>query len=119
MKTHYETLGVAPSAAPDELSAAFRALGVKYHPDKIALLPKRQGGKLLKDGVTFADITAAYAVLKDAKKRAEYDKLLALTTQPCPKCRGAGKVQKTKGFTGAVKVTCPACNGTGKKQKQE
>lgn len=33
-KNYYEVLGVAQTATPQELKSAFRALVLKYHPDK-------------------------------------------------------------------------------------
>lgn len=58
---YYKTLGVERTATPDEIKRAFRRLASQHHPDK--------GG----DTQKFQEIQAAYAVLGDEKKRAEYD----------------------------------------------
>jgi len=57
----YEILGVAKDAAADAIKAAYRKLAQQHHPDK--------GG----DKERFQQIQAAYDVLGDAEKRAEYD----------------------------------------------
>jgi DnaJ-class molecular chaperone len=59
--THYATLGVAETATADEIKRAYRILASKHHPDK--------GG----DTQRFQEIQAAYAVLEDPGKRAQYD----------------------------------------------
>ena len=61
-KDYYETLGVNKDASTDDIKKAFRKLAHKYHPDK-------DGG----DGAKFKEVTEAYAVLSDEKKRAEYN----------------------------------------------
>ncbi len=58
----YELLGVAKSASKDEIKKAFHKLAHKFHPDK-------KGG----DAEKFKEISEAYSVLSDDKKRAEYD----------------------------------------------
>ena len=58
---HYSTLGVSKQASQDEIKLAYRKLASQHHPDK--------GG----DTATFQKIQAAYAVLGDEQKRAEYD----------------------------------------------
>src|SRR3989344_4683453 len=62
MKDYYSILGVAKSATEEDIKKAFRALAHKYHPDK-------KGG----DEQKFKEVSEAYAVLSDKKKRAEYD----------------------------------------------
>jgi curved DNA-binding protein CbpA len=64
VRTHYEILNVAPGAELVVIDAAYRALMKKYHPD--------QGGGAA-DGPSAADINRAYAVLRDAQRRAAYD----------------------------------------------
>ena len=61
-KDYYKILGVEKNASDEEIKKAFRKLAQKYHPDK-------------KDGdeAKFKEISEAYAVLGDKKKRAEYD----------------------------------------------
>ncbi|UCG62288.1 MAG: DnaJ domain-containing protein [Candidatus Zixiibacteriota bacterium] len=62
---YYKTLGVSENASPEEIKKAFRGLAKKYHPDK------NKGDKEAER--RFKEISAAYEVLSDAKKKAEYD----------------------------------------------
>lgn len=113
MGTHYETLGVERSATQEELHAAFKALAKQHHPDVqvVGLRGKRAGkATAAKD---FAEITSAYGVLKDQKRRAQYDAELTLLRGPCLTCIGEGRVYKQKGFTGRTVQRCPTCNGSG------
>lgn len=59
--TYYRTLGVAPSASPEEITQAYRRLRSSAHPDK-------QG-----DAAMFHRIQKAYEVLSDPARRAKYD----------------------------------------------
>ena len=61
-KDYYNVLGVDKKANKDDIKKAFRKLAHKYHPDK--------GGT---DESKFKEITEAYSVLSDDKKRREYD----------------------------------------------
>ena len=58
---HYNTLGVAKNATPDEIKKAYRKLASQHHPDK--------GG----DKAKFQDIQAAYDTLSSPEKRQQYD----------------------------------------------
>ncbi|OGG57829.1 molecular chaperone DnaJ [Candidatus Kaiserbacteria bacterium RIFCSPHIGHO2_01_FULL_55_17] len=62
MKDYYSILGVTKSASEDDIKKAFRTLAHKYHPDK-------KGG----DEKKFKEVSEAYAILSDKKRRAEYD----------------------------------------------
>lgn len=62
----YKILGIAKSASPAEIKKAYRALSLKWHPDKnpddISAIDK------------FTDVSAAYEALSDPDKRRKYDK---------------------------------------------
>ena len=62
MKDYYQILGLQKGASRDEVKKAFRKLSSQFHPDK------KTG-----DEAKYKEITEAYAVLGDEKKKAEYD----------------------------------------------
>lgn len=64
-KDYYSILGVARNASDEELKKSYRKLAMKYHPDK------NPGDKKAED--SFKELTEAYDVLSDAKKRQMYD----------------------------------------------
>jgi molecular chaperone DnaJ len=61
----YATLGVAKSASADEIKKAYRKLAKKLHPDANPNDKKAEE--------RFKDVSSAYEVLGDEKKRALYD----------------------------------------------
>jgi molecular chaperone DnaJ len=62
MKDYYQILGLQKGASKDEVKKAFRKLAAQHHPDK------KTGNE-----EKYKEITEAYAVLSDDKKKAEYD----------------------------------------------
>ena len=60
----YEILQVHPSALPEVVEAAYRALALVHHPD-------RNGNH---DGGAMAELNWAYSVLHDPERRIEYDR---------------------------------------------
>ena len=65
-RDYYEVLGVARGANEADLKSAFRKLAMKYHPDR------NPGDKDCEHH--FKEANEAYDVLKDAQKRAAYDR---------------------------------------------
>src|SRR5512143_1898612 len=61
---YYEVLGVTRDADLKAIKDAFRRLALKYHPDR---------NKSPDAEEKFKEFAAAYAVLSDPKKRADYD----------------------------------------------
>jgi DnaJ-class molecular chaperone len=65
MRDPYEVLGVARNAGEADIKKAFRALAKKHHPDKHAGDAAAQK--------KFQEISAAYDILGDKDKRAQFD----------------------------------------------
>jgi DnaJ-class molecular chaperone len=64
-KDYYDALGVAKDADAEEIKKAFRTLAKKFHPDR------NPGNKQAE--ARYKEISEAYSVLSDPKKRAQYD----------------------------------------------
>ena len=64
-KDYYAVLGVSKKASEEDIKKAFRKLARKYHPD---INPDNAAAEK-----KFKEISEAYEVLSDAKKRKEYD----------------------------------------------
>ncbi len=63
-RDYYEVLGVAKDAGASEIKSQYRKLALKFHPDR---------NKSEDAGEHFKEISEAYAVLSDEKKRSMYD----------------------------------------------
>ena len=66
----YETLGISKSATDSEIKKAYRKLAMKYHPDKQKSKSQEEQTKAEE---RFKEISAAYGILGDEKKRKSYD----------------------------------------------
>ena len=66
--TLYDVLECSSKASQETLSAAFRSLSSRFHPDT---------GKV-KNDARYKEITAAWTILKDPVKRKEYDRKIGL-----------------------------------------
>src|ERR1035441_1495025 len=73
-KDYYKALGVTKTAKPSEIKAAYRKLARKYHPDA------NKGDTSAEE--RFKEISEAYSVLSDEKRRKESAASEACVTMP-------------------------------------
>jgi molecular chaperone DnaJ len=69
-KDYYKTLGVAKGASADEIKKSYRKLARQFHPDA------NKGDSKAEE--RFKEISEAYNVLSDEKRRKEYDEARSL-----------------------------------------
>jgi molecular chaperone DnaJ len=91
-RDYYEVLGVAKGASEDEIKKAYRALAMKYHPDR------NPGDEAA--AAKFKEAAEAYAVLGDSDKRKLYDAHghAGLKGSPMPSMEDIGAALGNFGF---------------------
>ena len=67
MKSYYNILGISKGASQDDIKKAFKKKAMQYHPDRNDNDTKAED--------KFKEVNEAYAVLKDKKKRRQYDQV--------------------------------------------
>ncbi len=65
MRDPYQVLGVPKTATASEIKSAFRKLAKKHHPDQSTETKAKE---------KFAEISSAYEILGDEKKRGAFDR---------------------------------------------
>ncbi|KAG6010103.1 hypothetical protein E4U21_000137 [Claviceps maximensis] len=80
-KDPYQALGVSKSSSPADIKKSYYGLAKKYHPDT----NKDPGAK-----EKFAEIQAAYEILSDPKKKAQFDQFGAAGFDPSGGGPGGG-----------------------------
>jgi DnaJ-class molecular chaperone len=68
LRSYYEVLGLPPTATEQDISAAYRSLAVRYHPDT-----SQDAAHSVEE---FKNITEAHEILSDRQKRCRYDQEL-------------------------------------------
>ncbi|QDS75133.1 hypothetical protein FKW77_007663 [Venturia effusa] len=63
----YKVLEIEKNATPDQIKTAYRKLALKHHPDKVQEDDKEKAKEL------FQNISFAYGVLSDPRRRSRYD----------------------------------------------
>lgn len=92
-KDYYRILGVSPQATDEEIRKAYKALALKFHPDK------NPGNPLAEQ--KFKEISEAKKILTDPNLKFRYDQI----------SRGAGSAKSEQGFAGAASAASGEVNG--------
>lgn len=93
MKDYYSTLGVGRNATKKEIREAYLELARQWHPDH-----QVKKGQWILVNERFAEITEAYGILTDDKKRLVYDRQLKQGLKSDAGHRTAARIQAERAF---------------------
>ncbi len=82
MVNYYQVLGISKKASINKIKSQFRKLALIYHPDKNGSSGNEK----------FKEISEAYEILSDPKKREIYDKSMPKKAQKTPKTESAKQI---------------------------
>lgn len=112
--THYTALGLVPSAAPEVIRAAYKALALIYHPDKTLHLAAEERASY---AAVFREVQEAYDLLRNPSLKAAYDAELTplhyaadktrSSYQRRPSTRSAARTQPVPQRKQSIKLTTP------------
>lgn len=108
--TPYAILQVRPADSDDDIRKRFHVLARHCHPDAILT---RRGTNFLKLKSDWELYSGAYAKVKTAALRVEWERQQGLLAGQCSRCEGYGI---TGGALKPVEV-CTKCHGEGRKVK--
>ncbi|MFA5770440.1 MAG: DnaJ C-terminal domain-containing protein [Patescibacteria group bacterium] len=92
MSDYYDTLGVSKTASEQEIKTAYRRAALRWHPDR---------NKTPEANAKFKEVTKAYEVLSDSKKREMYDQYgESAFNRGGPANPGAGQSDQSNPFGG-------------------
>lgn len=101
---HYTALGLVPSAAPEVIRAAYKALALICHPDKTTHLAARERASR---AAAFNEVQAAYDVLGNPAMKTAYDAQLLPWANRVAKAQAAPDLSSSPSRRSTVKLTTP------------
>jgi curved DNA-binding protein CbpA len=95
--SHYDVLGVVPTATHDEIRAAYHEKARVLHPDRMA---SQGAGEQETARRAMQDVNEAWRVLGDAGRRAAYDRALAAAASPPRPTSGPADIDWDRPYRG-------------------
>jgi molecular chaperone DnaJ len=105
MSDYYAVLGINRQASQEEIKKAYRKNALKYHPDKNPGDPQAEA--------KFKEISEAYEVLSDEKKKQVYDRYGADALRGAAGMGGPGGAQGFSSMEEALRTFMNAFGGSG------